>query len=245
MSFGNKLRQYRKEHKLEQKELAKILGVSKQTISAYETRDNRPTYNVFIKICNLLKVDAHYFMQDELEYIDTNIPMQEQEILSAYKKLSVSDKRVVDFILGLEEYKTSTVTEFPTNTITLPVCKQKASAGIGKIEDKSNPEITLMCFEPSIIPRGATHGIVIEGHSMEDKFFNNQIVFIEEGVECAPSDYGIFSVTDYECTKIYCKQLMQRRDGSKYLHSVNKEERDPDIDYKNVIDIHCVGKILL
>ena len=76
-------------------------------------------------------------------------------------------------------------------------------------------------------------------------FFDKQIVFIQNGLECAPSDYGIFSVTDDHLeTKIYCKQLMQREDGSKYLHSVNTEESDPDIDYKNVIDVHCIGRIL-
>ena len=79
---------------------------------------------------------------------------------------------------------------------------------------------------------------------MEYKFFDKQIVFIQNGLECAPSDYGIFSVMDNEDTKIYCKQLMQREDGSKYLHSMNKSEGNPDIDYKNVIDVHCIGRIL-
>ena len=80
---------------------------------------------------------------------------------------------------------------------------------------------------------------------MEDKFFDKQIVFIQNGLECAPSDYGIFSVTDDHLnTKIYCKQLMQREDGSKYLHSMNRSEGDPDIDYKNAISIHCIGRIL-
>lgn len=57
---------------------------------------------------------------------------------------------------------------------------------------------------------------------------------------------GIFSVTDDDLqTRIYCKQLMQSADGSKYLHSVNKEIVDPDINYENAIDIHCIGRILI
>jgi len=125
------------------------------------------------------------------------------------------------------------------------VCPQKASAGIGKIKDDTNPDLKIICFEDIFVPPGTTHGIILDGHSMEDKFFDKQIVFIQNGLECAAADCGIFSVTDNHLeTKIYCKQLMQHNDGSKYLHSVNTKKGDPDIDYKNVINVHCIGKIL-
>ena len=80
---------------------------------------------------------------------------------------------------------------------------------------------------------------------MEDKIFHNQIVFIKVGAECAPSDCGIFSVTDNLETGIYRKQLIQREERNIYLHSINKRAGEPDIDYESMIDIYCVGKILL
>lgn len=245
MGFGEKLAQYRERYEIDQKDIAKLLGVTNQTISAYETGTNRPSYNGLIKICNQLKVDANYFMEDDLKYINNSITNNEKIILSAYNNLSDSDKRIVDFILGLKEKKIINFSNYNDDIFYLPVFSQKASAGIGIVEDESNPDLQTMCFKNSFVPSGATHGIIIDGHSMENKFFHNQIVFIQAGLECAPSDYGIFSVTDYENTKIYCKQLMQKSDGSKYLHSVNCNENDPDIDYKNVIDIHCIGKILV
>lgn len=174
--------------------------------------------------------------------------MQEQQILSAYHNLFNDDKQnIVDFILKIGEYDTSKVIDFhfPTSDADyVYVCPQKASAGIGKVNDESNPDLKRICFEEGIVPSGTTHDIIIDGHGMESKFFDKQIVFIQNGLECAPSECGVFSVTDDEDTKIYCKQLMQREDGSKYLHSVNTHEEDPDIDYQNVIDIHCIGKIL-
>lgn len=122
----------------------------------------------------------------------------------------------------------------------------KTSAGIGKVLDESNSNLYTICFESSKIHKGTTHGIIIDGHSMEPKFFNNQIVFIQSGLKYEPSDYGIFSITDDDLqTRIYCKQLMQRADGSKYLHSVNKEIGDPEINYENAIDIHCIGRVLI
>lgn len=45
MDFGSRLKEYRKKNNLTQKELAQIINVSVKTISAYENRENRPTYN--------------------------------------------------------------------------------------------------------------------------------------------------------------------------------------------------------
>ena len=149
----------------------------------------------------------------------------------------------VDYLLGRTNMK-----EFvkdPSNVIKVPVLPQKAAAGLGKevTDDSFDPPEDKWFYEDQV-PSGTDYGIIIEGHSMEDKFFHKQIVFIQFGRECAPSDCGIFSVTDEIETKIYCKQLMQRENGGKYLHSLNTHEGDPDIDYKNVVDIHCIGKIL-
>lgn len=248
MEFGKQLAKYRKEHEIDQKDIAELLNVTTQTISAYETGTNKIPYEKLITLCNYYKINPLDLICADLTFNYKKDEQQERKIIDAYDNLSDSNKRIVDFILEIEEYDTSKIVNFPepeSNAINVYVCPQKASAGIGKIMDESNPDLKLVCFDEGIVPPGTTHGIIIDGHSMEDKFFDKQIVFIQNGLECAPSDYGIFSVTDSEDTRIYCKQLIQREDGSKFLHSMNKEEGDPDIDYCNVIDVHCVGKILL
>lgn len=246
--IGDRLHELRKNKNLTQIELANRLGCSHQTISCYENNKNLNKIQDFIKICQYFDDDMYYLITGN-NYNSKVISQQDQQILSSYHNLNNSDKqKIVDFILEIGEYDASKVVEFPKysgDSNHLYVCPQKASAGIGKIKDESNPDLKLIYFEDSAIPNGTTHGIIIDGHSMEDKFFDKQIVFIQNGLECAPSDYGIFSVTDDHLnTKIYCKQLMQREDGSKYLHSMNRSEGDPDIDYKNAISIHCIGRIL-
>lgn len=246
MEFGKQLAKYRKDHKIDQKDIAELLNVTTQTISTYETGTHKIPYEKLITLCNHYRINPLELIGTDLTFDLEDVDQQKKQLVDAYSNLSDSDKRIVDFILGVGEYDVKIV-NFPepeANATYVYVCPQKASAGIGKIEDESNPDLKLICFEEGIVPPGTTHGIIIDGHSMEDKFFDKQIVFIQSGLECAPSDYGIFSVTDNEDTKIYCKQLMQREDGSKYLHSMNKKEGDPDIDYHNVIDVHCVGKIL-
>lgn len=248
MEFGKQLAKYREENQIDQKDIAKLLEITPQTVSNYETGKNKIPYEKLIMLCNYYKKNPLDFIKADLNFDLEEIKQDEQKILSSYKNLTDSDRRVVDFILKIGEYDTNKVVQFPKyvgDSNHLYVCPQKASAGIGKIKDESNPDLRLIYFEDSAIPNGTTHGIIIDGHSMEDKFFDKQIVFIQNGLECAPSDYGIFSVTDDHLnTKIYCKQLMQREDGSKYLHSMNGSEGDPDIDYKNAINIHCIGRIL-
>jgi len=248
MEFGKQLAKYREENQIDQKDIAKLLEITPQTVSNYETGKNKIPYEKLIMLCNYYKKNPLDFIKADLNFDLEEIKQDEQKILSSYKNLTDSDRIVVDFVLGIGEYDTNKVVQFPKyvgDSNHLYVCPQKASAGIGKIKDESNPDLRLIYFEDSAIPNGTTHGIIIDGHSMEDKFFDKQIVFIQNGLECAPSDYGIFSVTDDHLnTKIYCKQLMQREDGSKYLHSMNGSEGDPDIDYKNAINIHCIGRIL-
>lgn len=247
-NIGERLYEVRKRKKLTQQEFADELGCSRQTISCYEKNENLDKVYDFLEVCERLGEDADYIITGKKSNNGKEITPEEKKILSSYKNLTDSDRRVVDFVLGIGEYDTNKVVQFPKyvgDSNHLYVCPQKASAGIGKIKDESNPDLRLIYFEDSAIPNGTTHGIIIDGHSMEDKFFDKQIVFIQNGLECAPSDYGIFSVTDDHLnTKIYCKQLMQREDGSKYLHSMNGAEGDPDIDYKNAINIHCIGRIL-
>lgn len=192
---------------------------------------NETSLNQFLINNNLPKFFVDNMKKGKIPSIET--------IFNFAEKASCS----IDYLVGRTSIKEI---NFPMeNIIYLPICPQRASAGIGKIKDESNPDLKVLCFEEDIVPQGTTHGIIIDGHSMEDRFFDKQLVFIQNGQECAPSDYGIFSVTDGHLeTKIYCKQLMQHDDGSKYLHSVNIEEGDPDIDYKNVIDVHCIGRIL-
>lgn len=184
------------------------------------------------------------YIQDELfDIIPINISSEAQILKNKYDNLSTSDKRIVDFILNSSTKNTNSPQYIQTeNVIYFPVFEQKASAWIGEEVSYISNNTNTICFPINKVPQNTTHGIIIEGHSMEDKFFDKQIVFIQSGVECSPSDYGIFSVTDNTDTRISCKQLVQREDGSKYLHSINKNIGYPDIDYKNVIDIHCIGK---
>ncbi len=56
-NFGERLRKARKDKKLSQEELAKLIGVSRNAITNYEKNSNTPTYENMKKLSNILGVN--------------------------------------------------------------------------------------------------------------------------------------------------------------------------------------------
>lgn len=60
--FCERLKALRKEKKLTQPQLAKMLGVSNGLISFWENGVNEPTINYLIKLCKIFEVSADYLL---------------------------------------------------------------------------------------------------------------------------------------------------------------------------------------
>lgn len=107
MSFGEKLAKYLKDNKMDQKELAKLLGVKEQTVSTYITGKNNPTYARFMEICNQLKIDANYFMDSyEVSFgTESKLNPEDQYIIDHYKSLTSHDREIVDHIFNMKPEK--------------------------------------------------------------------------------------------------------------------------------------------
>ena len=53
--INNKIKEYRAKHDMKQEDLAKAVGVTRQTIGLIEAGDYNPTLNLCIAICKALK----------------------------------------------------------------------------------------------------------------------------------------------------------------------------------------------
>ena len=60
--FAKRLRELRKEKKLSQRALAKILGVNQKTISSYENNYYEPPQVIQVKIAELFGVSVDYLL---------------------------------------------------------------------------------------------------------------------------------------------------------------------------------------
>lgn len=178
------------------------------------------------------------------------IKQDEQKILSAYKNLTDSDRRVVDFIFKTSKRdKIKPIIKYEsivTDDIkALPLVEQKASAGIGDPTHQWSNESDRVCFPKNVVPEGVTHAIIVDGFSMEPTFFNGQIVFINAEKECNDGDFGIFQVITPEKTDIYCKQLKYDEFGRRYLHSTSTRADDPEFTESEDTILECIGKIIV
>lgn len=62
MSFGNKLRQARKEKRFTQKDIANAIGVTPNTVYRWESGDNTPGVDVISKLAEVLGVSLSYLV---------------------------------------------------------------------------------------------------------------------------------------------------------------------------------------
>lgn len=90
-----------------------------------------------------------------------------------------------------------------------------ASAGRGEFLDG---EDYIMIEVGAEVPASAEFGIRIKGNSMEPRFVDGQIVFVQSTRQVENGEIGIFFLNG----NAYCKKMMSTRDGN-FLISLNKE----------------------
>lgn len=78
MILGYRLRELRKENRLSQEKLGKILGVSKVSISGYESGNRIPSLDILNKILDFFGISADYLLGRELDMVceDSNLTMK-------------------------------------------------------------------------------------------------------------------------------------------------------------------------
>ncbi len=67
MTFGEILYKLRKNTDLKQIDVAKQIGVQKNTISNYENDISKPNYDKLVQLCNLFQVNPNDLMKEDLE----------------------------------------------------------------------------------------------------------------------------------------------------------------------------------
>lgn len=95
--FGEKLADLRKDCHLDQKELAKELGVSHHTISSYERGRSQPNHEMLVKIARYFDVSLDYLLglrRDCVSYKKT------KNILNLPQSLNEADIAKIESYIG-------------------------------------------------------------------------------------------------------------------------------------------------
>lgn len=97
--IGNRIRKYRENRGLNQKELAQLIGVSNSRVSNWEQGINRPDADILVDICKSLNVSPSELLDVRLSSDELND--QERKVIMAYRT-KTELQHAVNILLGVE-----------------------------------------------------------------------------------------------------------------------------------------------
>lgn len=97
--IGNRIRKFREDRKLSQKQLAELIGVSNSRVSNWEQGINRPDADILAEICRALEVSPSELLNVHLS--DGETTEQERKVLQAYRA-KPELQQAVNILLGIE-----------------------------------------------------------------------------------------------------------------------------------------------
>lgn len=98
--IGNRIRKYREEKGINQKQLAELIGVSNGRVSNWEQGINRPDADILAEICKVLDVSPSLLLGVTLS--SDELSDEERIIIKAYRNKPDLQKSV-KILLGIEK----------------------------------------------------------------------------------------------------------------------------------------------
>lgn len=194
--IGEVISEHRKNKKLSQVELSEKLSekkieVSNAAISAWEKGNSMPSAEALLATCEILGISDIY-----TEFIGAN-PLDPFKDLNEEGRQKVLD--YAELLVKSGEYKKPTnIIEFKPRT--MKVALTRASAGTGNFLDEENFD-EMEVLEP--VPEKADFGVYIDGDSMEPRFHNEELVWIEQTEALESGDIGLFFLDGLTYIKKY------------------------------------------
>ena len=230
--FGEKIRQYRLLRGMNQPKLAAHLGVTKNSITNWESGVSRPEFDTIAQLCRVLDISADEFfgLPNRVE----TLAFEEREHLRRFRTLTKYERRSVDKLIDamIEGSELAFREECEKNFERLGRAALPASAGTGMpLTEISEREYVYLRVNRDVCR--ADEIITVNGDSMLPTFMDGDDLLVEHTEALEPGEIGVFVVAGEGYVKEY------QRDG---LHSHNpkyKTIRPTEDD-----NIHCIGRVL-
>ena len=96
--LGERLKKIRVEKAITQEQLGELCETSGIAIRSIEKSRRYPSYNLLVRLCNVLKVSPEHLMQDDLKFACGN---DEKEVLNYISKLTPKQLKMLKDILAV------------------------------------------------------------------------------------------------------------------------------------------------
>ena len=97
--IGSRIRRYREERGLSQKQLAELIGVKNSRVSNWEQGLNRPDADILAALCRALQVSPSELL--DVRLVDDELNAQERKIIMAYRA-KPELQPAVNILLGID-----------------------------------------------------------------------------------------------------------------------------------------------
>lgn len=234
--IGLKIKEFRDQRGLTQKELADLIEMGNTTIANYEKGFRTPKKNTLFKIANALNVTIDDLFPI-LKQSDNSIIESVEEILSQLDPEPYQRNVLTCAERQLEEQKQAKkklaeVHDIVVEYVAYNYYDQPVSAGTGQYLNEVQIETIQLPVKVD-----ADFVCPIYGDSMEPDYKSGDYVFVKLTVELPSGTVGVF---DYE-GEAYIKQLVIEKDKA-YLRSFNKKYKDIPINSDS--DFRIIGKVV-
>ncbi len=209
-NIGEVISLHRRTKRISQIDLAAKLEqygihIKNSTISAWEKRNCNPPADTFLVLCEILGINDIY-----TEFIgeNPNDPFKDLNEEGTMKALDY-----IDLLRKTGDYRKHSAEIITLKPRLMKVSMLSASAGTGNfIDDENFEEVDIYTY----VPRKADFGVYLDGDSMEPKFKNEELVWIEKTDSLDSGDIGLF----YLDGKTYFKKYVIKPTGN-FLVSLN------------------------
>lgn len=222
---------YREQRGLEQKEFARMIGITPNTISNWENGRTRPDINLLPNICDALNISFYDLFN--LDDPTIKYTAKEQTHLERYNHLNEGHKFAVDQmienLIQVEEVENCPDIKLAT------YCSKRLAAGIGdpsEIEDNGEP---IYLYSSPEVDK-TDYVFTVNGDSMEPDYHSGQMVLVQSianGGNITEGDIGAFMVGNETYIKEY------REDG---LYSHNEKYKPMHFDENT--NVYLIGVVL-
>lgn len=227
-TFGQRIRQFRKEAGISQKTISNMLNVSRNTVVNWEAGRYRPDTDLFPELCDILGISLNDLFGIHPE---ERVTPHEKTLLDQYRQLSPGGQRIIFRIIHdmLDEELKEKEIMLDKNVIMLAHISTVAAAGNGF--SFSDVPVDDYCFVFKDERNKHADGIIrVKGKSMEPVYRNGESVYVQYTESAEIGEDVICSSSE----GIHIKRL-----GENIAYSLNK-----DYPFEPNGEVRIIGKVL-